>query len=97
MERAHRTLDGRLRHVRHDQAAHRAVVSGGGFDAEDHALRDGGRETVVAAVSQGACGRAAITSPARTGPLVRVCGAEGATVDRIDRPELSRGTRANCW
>ncbi|GHE62839.1 TetR family transcriptional regulator [Streptomyces spiralis] len=91
VERVHRTVDGYLRYAEHNQAAYRTIVSGGvGFDAEVHAIRDGVREAIVATIAEGAYGRAAIAPVARMGLLSWVCGVEGATLDWIDRPELSR-------
>ncbi|WP_316739646.1 TetR/AcrR family transcriptional regulator [Streptomyces sp. MK7] len=91
VERVHRTVDGYLRYAEHNQAAYRTIVSGGvGFDAEVHAIRDGVREAIVATIAEGAYGRAAVAPLARMGLLSWVCGVEGATLDWIDRPELSR-------
>ncbi|MGW0086454.1 TetR/AcrR family transcriptional regulator [Streptomyces sp. NPDC003393] len=91
VERVHRTVDGYLRYAEHHQAAYRTIVSGGvGFDAEVHAIRDGVREAIVATIAEGAYGRTAIAPLARMGLLSWVCGVEGATLDWIDHPELSR-------
>ncbi|MGW5127241.1 TetR/AcrR family transcriptional regulator [Streptomyces sp. NPDC004069] len=91
VDRLHRTIDGYLRYAEHNQAAYRTIVSGGvGFDAEVHAIRDGVREAIVATIAEGAYGRTAIAPAARTGLLAWVCGVEGATLDWIGRPELSR-------
>lgn len=91
VERVHRTVDGYLRYAEHNQAAYRTIVSGGvGFDAEVHAIRDGVREAIVSTIAEGAYGRAAIGPLARMGLLSWVCGVEGATLDWIDRPALSR-------
>ncbi|MGV9345742.1 TetR/AcrR family transcriptional regulator [Streptomyces spiralis] len=91
VERVHRTVDGYLRYAEHNQAAYRTIVSGGvGFDAEVHAIRNGVREAIVATIAEGAYGRAVIAPVARMGLLSWVCGVEGATLDWIDRPELSR-------
>ncbi|MEV5320796.1 TetR/AcrR family transcriptional regulator [Streptomyces sp. NPDC052687] len=90
-ERVERTVDGYLRYAEHNQAAYRTVVSGGvGFDTEVQAIRDGVREAIVATIAEGAYGRREITPLARMGLLGWVCGVEGATLDWIDRPGLSR-------
>jgi AcrR family transcriptional regulator len=90
-ERVERTVDGYLRYAEHNQAAYRTIVSGGvGFDAEVQAIRDGVREAIVATIAEGAYGRREITPLARMGLLGWVCGVEGATLDWIDRPGLSR-------
>ncbi len=93
VDRVHRTIDSYLRYAEHHQAAYRTIVSGGvGFDAEVHAIRDGVREAIVATIAKGAYGRTAIAPLARMGLLAWVCSVEGATLDWIDRPELSRDT-----
>ncbi|MGW0768202.1 TetR/AcrR family transcriptional regulator [Streptomyces sp. NPDC002676] len=91
VERVHRTIDSYLRYAEHHQAAYRAIVSGGvGFDAEVHAIRDGVREAIVATIAEGAYGRREISALARMGLLSWVCSVEGAALDWIDRPGLSR-------
>ncbi|MEU6808863.1 TetR/AcrR family transcriptional regulator [Streptomyces sp. NPDC046831] len=91
--RVHRTIDGYLRYAEHNQAAYRTIVSGGvGFDTQVHAIRDGVREAMVATIAEGAYGRTTIAPLARMGLLAWVCGVEGATLDWIARPELSRDT-----
>ncbi|MER6977801.1 TetR/AcrR family transcriptional regulator [Streptomyces carpinensis] len=91
VERVHRTVDGYLRYAESNQASYRTIVSGGvGFDAEVHAIRDGVREVIVATIAEGAYGRSTIAPLARMGLLSWVCGVEGATLDWIDRPDLSR-------
>ncbi|MDF3302365.1 TetR/AcrR family transcriptional regulator [Streptomyces sp. K1PA1] len=93
VDRVQRTIDGYLRYAEHNQAAFRTIVSGGvGFDAEVHAVRDGVREAIVATIAEGAYGRTAIAPLARMGLLSWVCSVEGATLDWIDRPGLSRET-----
>ncbi|MEU6576483.1 TetR/AcrR family transcriptional regulator [Streptomyces sp. NPDC046805] len=93
VDHLHRTVDGYLRYAEHHQAAYRAIVSGGvGFDAEVHAIRDGVREAIVATLAEGAYGRSDIAPVARMGLLAWVCGVEGATLDWLDRPELTRDT-----
>ncbi|WP_153544785.1 TetR/AcrR family transcriptional regulator [Streptomyces sp. RB17] len=93
VDRVHRTIDGYLRYAENHQAAYRTIVSGGvGFDAEVHAVRDGVREAIIATIAEGAYGRSDIAPLARMGLLAWVCSVEGATLDWIDRPELSRGT-----
>ncbi|MFE8945439.1 TetR/AcrR family transcriptional regulator [Streptomyces sp. NPDC007856] len=93
VDRVHRTIDGYLRYAEHHQAAYRTIVSGGvGFDAEVHAIRDGVREAIIATIAEGAYGRSDIAPLARMGLLSWVCSVEGATLDWIDRPELSRDT-----
>ncbi|MFF5029060.1 TetR family transcriptional regulator [Streptomyces collinus] len=93
VDRVHRTVDGYLRFAEHHQAAYRTIVSGGvGFDTEVHAIRDGVREAIIATIAEGAYGRTEIAPPARMGLLSWVCGVEGATLDWIDRPALSRET-----
>ncbi|MET8247931.1 TetR/AcrR family transcriptional regulator [Streptomyces sp. NPDC005202] len=93
VDRVHRTIDSYLRYAEHNQAAYRTIVSGGvGFDTEVHAIRDGVREAIVATIAEGAYGHAAIAPLARMGLLSWVCSVEGATLDWIDRPELSRDT-----
>jgi AcrR family transcriptional regulator len=93
VDRVHRTIDGYLRYAEHHQAAYRTIVSGGvGFDAEVHAIRDGVREAIIATIAEGAYGRRDIAPLARMSLLSWVCSVEGATLDWIDRPELSRDT-----
>jgi AcrR family transcriptional regulator len=93
VERVHRTIDGYLRYAENHQAAYRTIVSGGvGFDAEVHAIRDGVREAIIATIAEGAYGRGDISPLARMSLLSWVCGVEGATLDWIDRPRLSRTT-----
>ncbi|MFI2425446.1 TetR/AcrR family transcriptional regulator [Streptomyces sp. NPDC018955] len=92
-ERVHRTIDSYLRYAEHNQAAYRAIVSGGvGFDTEVHAIRDGVREAIVATIAEGAYGRTDIAPVARMGLLAWVCSVEGAALAWIDRGELSRET-----
>ena len=91
VDRVHRTMEGYLRYAEHNHAAFRAIVSGGvGFDAEVHAIRDGVREAIVATVAEGAYGRTDISPVARMGLFAWVCSVEGATLDWIDRPRLTR-------
>lgn len=93
VDRVHRTIDGYLRFAEHHQAAYRTIVSGGvGFDTEVHAIRDGVREAIVATIAEGAYGRSDIPALPRMSLLSWVCSVEGATLDWIDRPELSRET-----
>ncbi|MFF9493192.1 TetR/AcrR family transcriptional regulator [Streptomyces flaveolus] len=93
VDRVHRTIDGYLRYAEHNQAAYRAIVSGGvGFDAEVHAIRDGVREAIVETIAEGAYGRRDIGPLARMGLLSWVCGVEGATLCWIERPGLPRET-----
>ncbi len=93
VERVQRTIDRYLRYAEHNQAAYRTIVSGGvGFDAQVHAIRDGVREAIVATIAEGAYDRRDIAPLARMGLLGWVCSVEGATLDWIDRPELSRDT-----
>jgi AcrR family transcriptional regulator len=93
VDRVHRTVDGYLRYAENHQAAFRTIVSGGvGFDAEVHAVRDGVRDAIVTTIAEGAYGSGDIAPVARVGLLAWVCGVEGATLDWIDRPELSRDT-----
>ncbi|MGC0333289.1 AcrR family transcriptional regulator [Streptomyces sp. SAI-170] len=90
-DRVHRTIDGYLRYAEHNHASYRTIVSGGvGFDAEVHAIRDGVREAIVTTIAEGAYGRQEIAPLARMGLLGWVCGVEGATLDWIDRPGLTR-------
>ncbi|MFF0205426.1 TetR/AcrR family transcriptional regulator [Streptomyces sp. NPDC005017] len=91
VDRVQRTIEGYLRYAEHHHAAYRTIVSGGvGFDAEVHAIRDGVREAIVTTIAEGAYGRREIGPVARMGLLGWVCGVEGATLDWIDRPGLSR-------
>ncbi|MGW7822810.1 TetR/AcrR family transcriptional regulator [Streptomyces puniciscabiei] len=93
VDRVHRTIDAYLRYAEHHQAAYRTIVSGGvGFDAEVHAIRDGVREAIIATIAEGAYGRSDIAPLARMALLSWVCSVEGAALDWIDRPELSRDT-----
>jgi AcrR family transcriptional regulator len=93
VDRVHRTIESYLRFAEHHQAAYRTIVSGGvGFDAEVHAIRDGVREAIVATIAEGAYGRSDIPALPRMGLLSWVCSVEGATLEWIDRPELSRDT-----
>jgi hypothetical protein len=91
VDRVHRTIDSYLRYAEHNQAAYRTIVSGGvGFDTEVHAIRDGVRAAIVATIAEGAYGRSDIPSLPRMGLLSWVCSVEGATLEWIDRPGLSR-------
>jgi AcrR family transcriptional regulator len=91
LDRVQRTMESYLRYAEHNQAAFRAIVSGGvGFDAEVHAIRDGVREAIVATIAEGAYGRTDISPLARTGLFTWVSGVEGATLDWIDRSQLPR-------
>ncbi|WP_369221719.1 TetR/AcrR family transcriptional regulator [Streptomyces sp. R39] len=93
VDRVHRTIDSYLRYAEHHQAAYRTIVSGGvGFDTEVHAIRDGVREAIIATIAEGAYGRTDIAPLARTGLLAWLCSVEGAALDWIDRPVLSRET-----
>ncbi|WP_145880999.1 TetR/AcrR family transcriptional regulator [Streptomyces sp. BK340] len=93
VDRVQRTVDSYLRFAEHHQAAYRTIVSGGvGFDTEVHAIRDGVREAIIDTIAEGAYGRSDIAPLARMGLLSWVCSVEGATLDWIDRPELSRDT-----
>ncbi|MFG2967493.1 MULTISPECIES: TetR/AcrR family transcriptional regulator [unclassified Streptomyces] len=93
VDRVHRTIDSYLRYAEHHQAAYRTIVSGGvGFDAEVHAIRDGVREAMIGTIAEGAYGRADIAPLARMGLLSWLCSVEGATLEWIDRPGLSRET-----
>ena len=91
LDRVHRTMESYLRWAEHNQAAYRTIVSGGvGFDAEVQAIRDGVREAIVATIADGAYGRTDIAPIARMGLFAWVCSVEGATLDWIDRPALTR-------
>ncbi|WP_416977761.1 TetR/AcrR family transcriptional regulator [Streptomyces sp. T028] len=91
VDRVQRTIDGYLRYAEHNQAAFRTIVSGGvGFDTEVHAIRDGVRAAIVATLAEGAYGDSGIPPLPRMALLSWVCSVEGATLDWIDRPELSR-------
>ena len=93
VDRVHRTIDGYLRYAEHNQAAYRTIVSGGvGFDTQVHAIRDRVREAIVATIAEGAYGRTVIAPLARMGLLAWVCSVEGANLDWIDQPDLSRDT-----
>ncbi|MEV5149028.1 TetR/AcrR family transcriptional regulator [Streptomyces sp. NPDC052727] len=93
VDRVHRTIDGYLRYAEQHQAAYRTIVSGGvGFDTEVHAIRDGVREAIVTTIAEGAYGRGDISPVARMGLLSWVCSVEGATLDWIGHPRLSRAT-----
>ncbi|MGW7253067.1 TetR/AcrR family transcriptional regulator [Streptomyces sp. NPDC054834] len=93
VDRVHRTIDSYLRYAEHHQAAYRTIVSGGvGFDTEVHAIRDGVREAIVTTIAEGAYGRSDVAPLARMGLLAWVCSVEGATLDWIDHPDLSRET-----
>jgi AcrR family transcriptional regulator len=90
-DRVHRTIEGYLRYAEHHQAAYRTIISGGvGFDAEVHAIRDGVREAIIATIAEGAYGRRKVDPLPRTALLGWLCSVEGATLDWIDRQELSR-------
>jgi AcrR family transcriptional regulator len=90
-QRLHRTLDGYLRYAEHNQAAYRAIVSGGvGFDTEVQEIRDGVREAMIEAIAESTYGRGGIAPVVRMGLLGWLCGVEGTTLDWIDRPGLSR-------
>ncbi|MFE7646718.1 TetR/AcrR family transcriptional regulator [Streptomyces phaeoluteigriseus] len=93
VDRVHRTIDGYLRFAEHHQSAYRTIVSGGvGFDTEVHAIRDEVREAIVATIAEGAYGHSDIPALPRMSLLSWVCSVEGATLDWIDRPDLSRET-----
>ncbi|MFE0105954.1 TetR/AcrR family transcriptional regulator [Streptomyces sp. NPDC059009] len=92
-ERVHRTIDGYLRYAEHNQAAYRAIVTGGvGFDTEVHAIRDGVREALIGAIAEGAYGRTEIPPLARTALLGWLCSVEGVTLDWVETPALTRDT-----
>ncbi|MGW7268471.1 TetR/AcrR family transcriptional regulator [Streptomyces sp. NPDC054842] len=102
-QRVHRTIDAYLRFAEHHQAAYRTIISGGvGFDAEVQAIRDGVREAIVTTIAEGAWGpmrpAGAGGAPPAVAPLPRaallawLCSVEGATLDWIDRRDLSRDT-----
>ncbi|MFI1509560.1 TetR/AcrR family transcriptional regulator [Streptomyces sp. NPDC020597] len=91
VDRVHRTIDGYLRYAEHNQAAYRTIVSGGvGFDTEVHGIRDGVRAAIVATIAEGAYGRGDVPPLPRMALLAWVCSVEGATLEWIDRPELTR-------
>ncbi|MFI7502343.1 TetR/AcrR family transcriptional regulator [Streptomyces sp. NPDC049687] len=91
VDRVQRTIEGYLRYAEHNQAAYRTIVSGGvGFDTEVHAIRDGVRAAIVATIAEGAYGDSDIPPLPRMALLSWVCSVEGATLDWIDRPQLSR-------
>ncbi|MEV7992764.1 TetR/AcrR family transcriptional regulator [Streptomyces sp. NPDC086077] len=93
VDRVHRTIDGYLRYAENNHAAYRTIVSGGvGFDTEVQAIRDGVREAMVTTIAEGAYGHGEIAPLARMGLLTWVCGVEGATLDWIDRADLTRDT-----
>jgi hypothetical protein len=50
------------------------------------------REAMIEAIAEGAYGRRRIAPLARMGLLAWLCSVEGATLDWIGRPELSRDT-----
>jgi hypothetical protein len=88
-----RTIEGYLRYAQTHQAAYRAIVTGGvGFDAEVHALRDGVREKLLAAIAQGAYGREHIPLIARTALVGWMSYVEGVTLDWLNHQELERAT-----
>jgi AcrR family transcriptional regulator len=93
LDRVQRTMDSYLRWAEHNQAAYRTIVSGGvGFDTEVHAIRDGVRAAIVETIADGAYGRSDISRLARMGLFSWVCGVEGATLEWISGPDLSRET-----
>ncbi|MFJ4688543.1 TetR/AcrR family transcriptional regulator [Streptomyces sp. NPDC091377] len=90
-DRVRRTIDGYLGYAEVNQAAYRTIISGGvGFDTEVQSIREGVREAIVDTIAEGAYGRKNIAPIARTGLLSWVCGVEGAVLDWIDRPVLTR-------
>ncbi|MFE2043610.1 TetR/AcrR family transcriptional regulator [Streptomyces sp. NPDC059477] len=91
VDRVHRTIDGYLRYAEHHQSAYRTIVSGGvGFDTEVQAIRDGVREAIVETIAEGAYGRREIAPVARVALISWICGVEGAVLDWIARPVLTR-------
>ncbi|MEW2164977.1 TetR/AcrR family transcriptional regulator [Streptomyces sp. NPDC007084] len=91
VERVHRTIDAYLRYAEHHQAAYRTIIAGGvGFDAEVQAIREGVREVIVETIAEGAYGRGAIGPVPRMALLGWLHGVEGATLDWIGHPTLSR-------
>ncbi|MGW0822766.1 TetR/AcrR family transcriptional regulator [Streptomyces sp. NPDC002845] len=93
LERVHRTIDSYLRYAEHNQAAYRTIISGGvGFDTEVQAIREGVREAMIGTIAEGAYGRRTIGPLPRMGLLGWLCSVEGATLDWIDDPRLSRDT-----
>ncbi|MDH6626008.1 AcrR family transcriptional regulator [Streptomyces sp. LBL] len=93
VDRVHRTIDSYLRYAEHNQAAYRTIVGGGvGFDIEVHAIRDSVREVIVATIAEGAYGRSDIAPLPRMGLLAWLSSVEGAALDWIGRPQLSRET-----
>lgn len=93
VERVHRTIDSYLRYAEHNQAAYRTIITGGvGFDTEVQAIRDGVREVIVETIAEGAYGRRKIAPLPRMALLGWLCSVEGATLDWIGRPALTRET-----
>lgn len=89
----HRTIDSYLRYAEHNQAAYRTIITGGvGFDTEVQAIRDGVREVIVETIAEGAYGRRKIAPLPRMALLGWLCSVEGATLDWIGRPALTRET-----
>ncbi|MEU1039982.1 TetR/AcrR family transcriptional regulator [Streptomyces sp. NPDC005551] len=104
-QRVHRTVDGYLRFAEHHQAAYRTIISGGvGFDSEVQAIRDGVREAIITTIAEGAwgpartdragsgAGRQRVRPLPRAALLAWLCSVEGATLDWIDRQDLTRDT-----
>ncbi|MEH0543082.1 TetR/AcrR family transcriptional regulator [Streptomyces sp. B21-105] len=91
VDRVQRTIDGYLRYAEHNQSAYRTIVSGGvGFDTEVHGIRDGVRAAIVATIAEGAYGLGEVPPLPRMALLAWVCSVEGATLEWIDRPDLTR-------
>ncbi|AEW94432.1 MULTISPECIES: TetR/AcrR family transcriptional regulator [Streptomycetaceae] len=92
-DRLRRTIDGYLRYAEHHQAAYRAIVTGGvGSDAEVHAIRDRVRDRILAAIAEGAWGRAEVPPLARLALIGWMSCVEGLTLDWLRDREPDRGT-----
>ncbi|MEV0372433.1 TetR/AcrR family transcriptional regulator [Streptomyces sp. NPDC050636] len=93
VERVQRTVDGYLRYAQHNQAAYRAIVTGGvGFDAEVLAIRDAVRARLLGTLALGVWGRADIPGLARTALIGWLSSVEGVTLDWIAEQEVPRET-----
>ncbi|UQA97204.1 TetR/AcrR family transcriptional regulator [Streptomyces halobius] len=93
VERVRHTVDGYLRYAQHNQAAYRAIVTGGvGFDAEVLAIRDAVRARLLGTIALGAWGRQDIPALARTALTGWLSSVEGITLDWIAEQEVPRET-----
>ncbi|UNZ20482.1 TetR/AcrR family transcriptional regulator [Streptomyces sp. 891-h] len=91
-ERIHRTIDGYLAYAQHNQAAYRAIVTGGvGHDEQVLAIRDRAREQLLGTIAERAWGHPDVPPLARKALVGWLSSVEGVTLDWLAHPQqLSR-------